>query len=111
MLTGVQGAVMVGAFSAERLAQALSRPLPESLASMLREKRVMICAAAFFMGNTVRSMLTSTGAFEIYAGDQVVSVVSPGPVRVVFEMGNVCSGYRMGETTWVEQAVWCGGGG
>ncbi|KDD76168.1 hypothetical protein H632_c330p2 [Helicosporidium sp. ATCC 50920] len=46
--------------------------LSENLQAKLKQHRLAITAGAFFVGNTVRNMLASTGAFEVFVGKEQV---------------------------------------
>lgn len=54
------GVVMLG----ESILQMFKVPVPETLKSLL-QKRFMLILAIWFLGNSLRASLTSTGAFEI----------------------------------------------
>lgn len=71
-----QLAVFAGAFAGEQLAPNL---LPAETWAMLREKRGVILMGTWFLGNTLRNGLTSTGAFEVYYnGQRVFSKLATG---------------------------------
>lgn len=47
-------------------------PMPELLAKM-KENKIYSCLMIFFISNAIEGSLVSTGAFEIYANDELIA--------------------------------------
>lgn len=54
----------------EQVLPALGVTLPAETWATVREKRMVLLMGCWWMGNTIRNGLTSTGAFEVYYGGQ-----------------------------------------
>ena len=64
--------VMAFALLGQQLVEGVGLQLSPSMVLMLKEKKFAIIMGAWFVGNTLKNSLLSTGAFEILYNDEVV---------------------------------------
>jgi len=80
-----------------------NEPMPELLQKM-KDNKMYSCLMIFFTCNAVEGMLISTGAFEIYAGEQLIaSKLETGNVaepRIVIEKIDQILGITPGSDTF-----------
>jgi len=78
---------MVFAFLGPQVCAALGFAIPADLAAQLQEKKLAILMGSWFLGNTLINSITSTGAFEImYGSDVVFSKLAVGRMPTLEEI-------------------------
>ncbi|KAL4458875.1 hypothetical protein ABPG75_013740 [Micractinium tetrahymenae] len=89
-LLGVQLAALAAVFAGRQAEPWLARAgiqLPPEAWRAVEEKKLMICVGIWFVGNTVRQNLLSTGAFEVsYGGTPIFSKLDTGRMPSMAEV-------------------------